>query len=94
FVVRRDSSHFCARLGDAEVIEILAGARGHRGSNLDYLLRTTEALRGAGVPDPHLERLVRKARAALGTAVGATTNPSESGSQAGTEPDVHRPSAH
>ncbi len=90
FVVRRDSNHFCARLGDSELIEILTGARGHRGSNLDYLLRTTEALRVAGVPDRHLERLVRKARAAL----GANANPSEPGPQAGTETDVHRPSAH
>jgi cation transport protein ChaC len=65
FVVRRDAPNYCARLGEREVIEALAHARGRYGTSLDYLLRTVEGLRAEGLADPHLERLARRAQRLL-----------------------------
>jgi cation transport protein ChaC len=65
FVVRHDAPNYAGRLGEDELIGILTRACGHLGSSLDYLQRTVESLRDSGVPDPHLERLARRAHAAL-----------------------------
>lgn len=61
FVVRRDTSHYCGRLSEQEILEVLTHAQGIYGSSLDYLQRTVAALHEAGLRDPHLERLVRRA---------------------------------
>ncbi|MCS7101577.1 MAG: gamma-glutamylcyclotransferase [Burkholderiaceae bacterium] len=61
FVVRHDAPNYAGRLSEAELLQILARACGDNGSSLDYLLRTVEALRASGVPDPRLERLARRA---------------------------------
>jgi len=61
FVVRRDAPNYCGELSDEEKVAIVATARGIKGSSLDYLQRTVAALREAGLRDPHLERLLRRA---------------------------------
>jgi len=61
FVVRRDAPNYCGRLPEADVIDILQRACGHYGTSLDYLQRTVAALASAGLRDPHLERLARRA---------------------------------
>lgn len=65
FVVRHDAPNYAGRLSEAELVDILTRARGQYGTSLDYLLRTVEALRASGVPDPHLERLAHKAQRVL-----------------------------
>ncbi|HXF46481.1 MAG TPA: gamma-glutamylcyclotransferase, partial [Burkholderiaceae bacterium] len=65
FVVRHDAPNYAGRLREDELIDILTRACGQYGTSLDYLLRTVEALRASGVPDPHLERLAHRAQRAL-----------------------------
>lgn len=72
FVVRRDTSHYCGRLSEQELLAILTHAQGIYGSSLDYLQRTVAALHGAGLRDPHLERLLRRAEHALAARPGGT----------------------
>ncbi len=61
FIVRRDAANYCGDLPEQDQVEILATARGIKGSSLDYLQRTVAALREAGLRDPHLERLLHRA---------------------------------
>lgn len=68
FVVRRDAPNYCGRLGEREIIDVLARACGCFGTSLDYLLRTVEGLRAEGLTDPHLERLAQRAQRLLGGA--------------------------
>jgi len=68
FVVRRDAPNYCGRLGEREIIDVLARACGCFGTSLDYLLRTVEGLRAEGLTDPHLERLAHRAQRLLGGA--------------------------
>lgn len=68
FVVRRDAPNYCGRLGEGEIIDVLARACGRYGTSLDYLLRTVAGLRAEGLADPHLERLARRVQRLLGAA--------------------------
>jgi cation transport protein ChaC len=61
FVVVRGARNYCGRLSEAELVGILATARGIYGSSLDYLQRTVQALHADGLRDPHLERLLARA---------------------------------
>jgi len=61
FVVVRDGPHYCGGLDEAQLLAALARARGSRGSSLDYLRRTVQALHADGLRDPHLERLLARA---------------------------------
>jgi cation transport protein ChaC len=44
------------------MLEILRSASGRYGSTLDYLLETANSLRGCGIRDADVERLVELAR--------------------------------
>ena len=66
FVLRRDAINYDGRLSDDEKVAILNRARGERGTSLEYLQHTVAALQAEGLSDPHLERLLRRARAAAG----------------------------
>ena len=58
FTLSRRSPNFTGRLDDADLLHILAHARGRYGSTLDYLLRTAEALREHRMCDRESERLL------------------------------------
>ena len=62
FTLSRRSPNFTGRLDDAEMLHILAHAKGRYGSTLDYLLRTAEALRAHRMCDRESERLLVLAR--------------------------------
>lgn len=64
FVVVRSGRNYCGGMSEAELLHVLATARGIYGSSLDYLQRTVQALRADGLRDPHLERLLARACAA------------------------------
>ena len=64
FVVRRDVFNYCGQLPEREMIDILRRAHGLYGSSLEYLQRIVHSLRDAGLHDPHLERLARRAERA------------------------------
>lgn len=68
FVVRRDVLNYCGKLPERELIDILGRACGEYGTSFDYLQRTVHGLRDAGLRDPHLERLARRAEQSHGRA--------------------------
>lgn len=63
FVVRHDAPNYGGHLTEAETINVLRRACGERGSSLEYLQRTVEALRAEGLRDAHFERLLHRAGA-------------------------------
>lgn len=58
FTLSRRSEACLPKLPDAEVLHILRHANGRYGSTLDYLAETAAALRGKGVRDREIERLM------------------------------------
>jgi cation transport protein ChaC len=56
YVARRDWPGYC-RLPAGQVAAMIGRGHGTRGSNREYLLRTLDGLRAAGIVDPSLERL-------------------------------------
>ena len=58
---RRSPSHTGA-LPDGELVDILRTANGRYGSTLSYLVETAQSLRGCGIRDRDVERLVALAR--------------------------------
>jgi cation transport protein ChaC len=58
FTLPRDSPAHCGALGDEEMLHILRHSRGRYGSTLEYLLETARGLRGCGIHDRKVERLV------------------------------------
>jgi cation transport protein ChaC len=62
FTLSRRSPSYLGRLTDDAVVEVLRRARGRYGSTLDYLLGTAACLRGYGIRDKEIERLVALAR--------------------------------
>jgi cation transport protein ChaC len=66
FVVRHEAFNYCARMTEPEMVDILRRARGTYGSSLDYLQSIVHGLRAAGLHDPHLERLARRATGPTG----------------------------
>jgi len=60
FVIRRDSSAYAGQLDDQVVKHVLAHARGHFGTTLEYVEKTVVALRAAGIPDRTLEALLQR----------------------------------
>ena len=62
FVLSRHSPNYTGPLPDAQMLDILRGASGRYGTTLDYMLETAAALRGHGIRDLQLDRLVALAR--------------------------------
>jgi cation transport protein ChaC len=58
FTLSRSSPNHTGELSDDEMLDILRAATGRYGSTLDYLLETARSLRGCGVRDREIERLV------------------------------------
>lgn len=63
FTLGRSSPARTGALADAQMVEVLRHAAGRFGSTLDYLLATAASLRGCGIRDRDVERLVELARA-------------------------------
>ena len=62
FTLSRGSPAHTGALPDPQMIDILRCAHGRFGSTLDYLLDTANSLRGCGIRDREIERLVTLAR--------------------------------
>lgn len=62
FTLSRASPNFTGRLDDEQMLHILRHAVGRYGSTLDYLLETANCLRGCGIRDAAVDRLVHLAR--------------------------------
>jgi glutathione-specific gamma-glutamylcyclotransferase len=62
FTLSKRSPAHVAPLCDPEMVDLLRCAAGRFGSTLDYLLETATSLRGCGIKDRDVERLVALAR--------------------------------
>ena len=62
FTLSRTSPSYMGRVQDAQLLDILRSACGRSGTTLDYLLGTAASLRGEGIRDREIERLVALAR--------------------------------
>ena len=62
FTLSRSSPAHTGAIADAQMVEILRCASGRYGSTLDYLVETANSLRGCGIRDADVERLVGLAR--------------------------------
>ncbi|MGA7780662.1 MAG: gamma-glutamylcyclotransferase, partial [Paraburkholderia sp.] len=64
FVMRRDVASYTGKLTDKIVQTVFGCASGRYGTTLDYVSRTTAALRESGMPDRALEALLARCREA------------------------------
>jgi cation transport protein ChaC len=62
FTLSRSSPSYVGRLPDDKLLHILRHACGRYGTTLDYLVGTAASLRGCGIRDREIERLVALAR--------------------------------
>ena len=62
FTLSRRSPSYVGRLTDAQVVDILRTACGRYGTTLEYLVGTAKSLRGCGIRDREIERLLALAR--------------------------------
>jgi cation transport protein ChaC len=62
FTLSRTSPSYVGPLPDDEMLKILRSACGRYGTTLDYLVGTAASLRGVGIRDREIERLVDLAR--------------------------------
>lgn len=62
FTLSRRSPNYTGRLDDEQMLHILRHATGRYGRTLDYLLETAHCLRGCGIRDAAIDRLVQLAR--------------------------------
>ena len=58
YIVERAHPSYAHRLPFAKQVDIIRGARGLSGPNVEYLVNTARLLRELGIPDRGLERLV------------------------------------
>jgi glutathione-specific gamma-glutamylcyclotransferase len=62
FTLPRSHPSHTGPMDDPSLLHVLRHARGRYGSTLDYVLQTARALRGVGIRDAAIERLVRLAQ--------------------------------
>ena len=62
FTLSRRSPAHTGRLSDAQMLTVLRDAVGRFGSTRDYLFQTAASLRGCGIRDRDIERLIALAR--------------------------------
>jgi len=62
FTLSRNSPSYVGPVPDTQMLEILRRACGRYGTTLDYLVGTAASLRGVGIRDKEIERLVELAR--------------------------------
>jgi cation transport protein ChaC len=63
FVANEAHPQFAGDLDVAHMARLVAGGSGERGHSIEYLRRTIAHLHALGVPDPHLQRVLRDATA-------------------------------
>jgi cation transport protein ChaC len=66
FVANEAHPQFAGDLDAAHMARLVADGSGVRGHNIEYLRRTLVRMLELGVPDPHLERVLREALALRG----------------------------
>lgn len=59
FVANRAHPRYIGNLDEARIVRRIASARGHLGSNREYLEQTVAALRARGLRDANMQRLLR-----------------------------------
>jgi cation transport protein ChaC len=62
FTLSRSSPSYVGPLPEPQMLDVLRTACGRFGTTLDYLLGTAASLRGCGIRDREIERLVALAR--------------------------------
>lgn len=62
FTLRKTSPNYTGRIDDAQMLQILAHAKGRYGATIDYLMDTARSLKGCGIRDKEIERLEALAR--------------------------------
>jgi glutathione-specific gamma-glutamylcyclotransferase len=62
FTLHRRSPSHTGPVEDAQMVQILRAACGRYGSTLEYLVETAKSLRGCGIRDREIERLMALAR--------------------------------
>lgn len=76
YIVERAHPSYMGRLPSARQIELIRGARGGSGTNLDYLINTVRHLRELDIREPALDRLAARAGGyACQVAPGALVRP-------------------
>lgn len=58
FTLDRRSPNYTGPIGDEAMVEVLRTACGRYGTTLDYLVQTARSLRGCGIRDREMERLM------------------------------------
>jgi len=67
FVADQKHRQFAGDLDVERTARLVAQGRGGRGHNVDYLQQTLAHMRALGVRDPHLDRVLMRAKALLGS---------------------------
>ncbi len=67
FVADQTHRQFAGDLNVERTAKLVAQGQGGRGHNVDYLQRTLAHMRELGVRDPHLDRVLVRAKALLGS---------------------------
>ncbi len=62
FVVDRREDRYAGPMPESQVLEVVAGARGRRGANAEYVCNTADHLAELGIPCARLQRLSRALR--------------------------------
>ena len=62
FTLSHTSESHTGAMSDSQILDIFRSASGRYGTTLDYLLSTARSLRGCGIRDRDIERLVALAR--------------------------------
>jgi len=70
FVADQTHHQFAGDLDVEHTARLVAQGRGGRGPNIDYLQRTLAHMHALGVRDPHLDRVLVRAKALLGSDPG------------------------
>jgi len=70
FTIDQANPRYAGRLGEDEIVDVVATAVGRLGPCTDYLFKTVDALAELGLRDPVLRRLKRRVEARLGATGG------------------------
>ena len=70
FTIDPGNPRYAGRLGEDEIVRVVATAVGRLGPCTDYLFKTAEALAGLGLEDRTLKRLKRRVEARLAETAG------------------------
>lgn len=71
FVADQAHQQFAGDLDVEHTARLVAQGRGGRGPNIDYLQRTLAHMHALGVRDPHLDHVLARAKALMGSDLGS-----------------------